>query len=73
VTTWPPADLPGLHIDLGQWNRAAGTWLRVPTADYRCTCGWTEAATTEPAIRGIGQAIRAHRLTCPNNTQKETA
>ncbi len=60
---WPPAVLPGLHIDLGQhtrpWSPEHGYWVRPPTADHRCPCGWTTSATG-PDVLDIDKAIAAH-------------
>jgi hypothetical protein len=58
---WPPADLPGLHID---------AHARPATADFRCRCGWTDAAVGDQ-IPAITTRINQHRATCPNN-RKDT-
>lgn len=55
----PPADLPGLHIN---------THARPPTADYRCRCGFTDAASGD-GIPALTKRIDNHRAQCPN-TQK---
>ncbi|MDG4535280.1 hypothetical protein [Streptomyces sp. AV19] len=56
---WPPAELPGIHVIVGdRWREAA--------ADYRCAaCGWTDSATG-PAVPGFVATIhRTHRAACP--------
>ncbi|NGO73179.1 hypothetical protein [Streptomyces boncukensis] len=69
---WPPADLPGLHVCFGEWDRNTGRWLHYPTADYRCAaCGWTTSASGD-AVPRIPLAITAHQLICPTD-RKETA
>jgi hypothetical protein len=64
---WPPADLPGLYVDLGQWVARAGTWLRPPCADYRCgRCGRTESASGPEAVARFAASVRTdHRTRCP--------
>ncbi|MFI9235819.1 hypothetical protein [Streptomyces sp. NPDC053079] len=59
---WPPAELPGLHVDMGHWNYSSGEWLRIPTADYRCRCGWTASASGD-GVPSISKAIAAHECT----------
>jgi hypothetical protein len=55
---WPPTDLPGLHIDMGQ---------RYPTADYRCgTCGWTDSASGDAVAHFVATVHAAHQTQCPN-------
>lgn len=55
MTDWPPAGLPGLHIRMQ---------ARPPTADYRCRCGWADAASGD-GIPALTTRIRHHRNTCP--------
>lgn len=57
VTSWPPAQLPGLHINLRS---------RPPVADYRCgRCGWA-VASTGGQIPALTTRINAHRRAeCP--------
>ncbi|MEV4438219.1 hypothetical protein AB0K09_04240 [Streptomyces sp. NPDC049577] len=62
---WPPADLPGLHVDLGRWHPRAGTWLVLPTADYRCACGWAESAAGDAVEAFAATVHRTHRSDCP--------
>lgn len=54
MTEWPPADMPGLHIRMQ---------ARPPVADYRCRCGWTDAATGN-GIPALHTRITTHRTTC---------
>jgi len=69
---WPPADLPGLHISFGQWSRAAGTWLTVPTADFRCRCGFTDSAGGDAVPAFVATIHRVHAADCPLQTRKDT-
>lgn len=66
---WPPADLPGLRVDLGhctaEWSPIGGAWLRIPTADYRCGCGWSTSASGD-GVPLISKSIRNHNFNCPN-------
>lgn len=58
---WPPTDLPGLHIDM----RA-----RPPTADYRCRCGWTDAASGHAdQMAALTNRISEHRNDCPHREE----
>jgi hypothetical protein len=70
---WPPADLPRLYVDLGQWVARAGTWLRPPSADYRCgRCGAVESATG-PAVARFTASIRTDHLNrCPARAAQHT-
>ncbi|MEV5140327.1 hypothetical protein AB0K71_06040 [Streptomyces syringium] len=65
---WPPAELPGLHIDAGQntrpWAPEYGSWLRLPAADFRCRCGWTASASGD-GVPLISESIDEHNLNCP--------
>ncbi|MFP8960006.1 hypothetical protein ACLIYP_05450 [Streptomyces nanhaiensis] len=69
MTRWPPADLPGLHVDLGERARG-GRWLHYPAADFRCgRCGWTDHATGD-AVAQFTATVPAHHLAhCPNQTK----
>ncbi len=64
---WPPADLPGLRVDLGhstqEWSSEPGCWLRIPTADYRCACGWTASASGD-GVPLISESIADHQPNC---------
>lgn len=62
---WPPADLPGLHIDLGHWPKGSGTWLRLPTADYRCACGFTASASGDGVPHFTATVHSDHQPHCP--------
>ncbi|MFP3990680.1 hypothetical protein U9R90_25085 [Streptomyces sp. E11-3] len=64
---WPPATLPGLHVDMGQWNTKAARWARFPTADYRCgRCGDIESASGDAVAAFVSTIHRIHRAACPS-------
>lgn len=72
---WPPATLPGLHIDMGDytrpWTPRRGTWLRLPAADYLCGgCGWTAHASAAGVLT-ITETITDHQ--CPTNPKGSTS
>lgn len=73
MSRWPPADLPGLHVDFGEWNHRAGRWLHFPAADYRCgRCPFADSASGD-AVRGFVATIpKIHRAQCPNNQKGTT-
>ncbi|MFI2078622.1 hypothetical protein [Streptomyces triculaminicus] len=66
---WPLATLPGLHIDMGDYTRpwapGRGSWLRLPTADYRCACGWTASAGGDAVPAFTETAHQDHQPDCP--------
>ncbi|MEV8477858.1 hypothetical protein [Streptomyces sp. NPDC051173] len=68
--SWPPAELAGLHLDAGihtrPWTPEHGYWLRIPTADYRCPCGWTASASGD-GVPLITKTIAAHLSNCEEN------
>lgn len=67
---WPPAELPGLHIDMGVWDSRAARWLRYPTADYRCAhCGPVDSASGDDVRRFAATIHRIHQAECPARTQ----
>ncbi|MFE9645283.1 hypothetical protein ACFYO0_14440 [Streptomyces sp. NPDC006365] len=67
---WPPAELPGLHIDMGHWDRRAARWLRFPTADYRCgQCGEVESASGDAVRAFVATIHRVHQAECTAHTQ----
>lgn len=73
---WPPAELPGIHIDAGvhtsQWAPERGHWIRVPAADYRCArCSWTSHASGDAVAAFAEITHQTHQLTCPHH--EETA
>lgn len=71
---WPPTELPGLHIDMGQWNPRAATWLRYPTADYRCgRCGWSDSASGDAVRAFVATIHTTHRAECPLNDKDNPA
>lgn len=51
---WPPLDLPGLHIYLGEnthpWSPRWGVWLREPYAELRCASGCEHHASGAAAV-----------------------
>ncbi len=70
---WPPAELPGLHVDMGVWDRRAARWLRFPTADYRCgACGEVDSASGDAVRAFAATAARVHRAQCRALTQQGT-
>ncbi|MFF4403770.1 hypothetical protein [Streptomyces sp. NPDC001404] len=62
---WPPAELPGLYVDVGMhtrpWAPERGYWIRPPTADFQCTCGWTASAGGQ-AVAHFAATIRHTHL-----------
>jgi hypothetical protein len=53
----------GLHID-------CGGRFREPTADYRCPCGFEDAASGATAVAAFANTItRIHRAKCPNQQE----
>jgi hypothetical protein len=72
MTRWPPADLPGLHVDCGERTRS-GRWLHFPSADYRCArCGWTDHASGDAVAQFVATVPALHRTHCPNQKNGQT-
>lgn len=70
---WPPAELPGLYVDLGAWNHKARTWIQLPSADYRCGCGYQASASGDAVPHFVATARTHHKTVCPITTQQRKA
>jgi hypothetical protein len=59
----------GLHVDLGEhtspWAPQYRRWLRYPTADYRCPCGYADSASGDQVPAFAATARRIHQAACP--------
>ncbi|PWG08757.1 hypothetical protein DF268_35895 [Streptomyces sp. V2] len=65
---WPPATLPGLHIDLGDYHHR-GVWLRLPTAVFTCSHGCRKRAVGVDDVRAFTKDVaEIHARTCPGPT-----
>lgn len=54
-----------LTVNCGQLVN--GTWLRYPTADYRCyLCGHRAEASGDQVTEFVRTAATQHEATCPN-------
>lgn len=74
---WPPADLPGLHVDCSgthtrPWSPEYGHWNLPPVAEFTCRCGFRESAVGEAVRAFVATIHRIHAKTC-SLAQKETA
>lgn len=70
---WPPALLPGLWVDLGDWHRKREVWLRLPEARFTCRHGCTYEAHGAADVAALTTRIDTdHARTCPGprNTQE---
>lgn len=60
-----------LRVDCGQhtrpWVPAAGRWVRYPTADYWCRCGFTDSASGDAVPAFVATIRNIHRAQCPTN------
>lgn len=69
---WPPADLFGLHVDLGDYHTVRAVWLRLPTAV--CSQPWrhVNAAVGAADVADLTTRLDAiHARNCPGPTPKE--
>jgi len=74
VSAWPPAELPGLHVDFGEWVRGAGRWARRPSAHYRCICGFVRTAAGAKDVALLTSSVPpAHRAACPRHRARQAA
>lgn len=61
----PAAAPTDLTVDLGEQD-ANGTWVRYPTADYRCSrCGWSDSASGDQVAHFAATVRATHRDACP--------
>lgn len=73
MIAWPPASLPGLHVDFGSYDVQASRWVREPSARYRCRCGFTRAATGVKGVASVTAAADGHRASCRHHTDRRAA
>ncbi|WP_411090823.1 hypothetical protein [Streptomyces sp. 049-1] len=63
---WPPADLPGLWVNCGNWHYQRRVWLRLPTARFTCLHGCERSAVGAADVTEFTKTINAvHARTCP--------
>lgn len=68
--SWPPAGLPGLWVDLGDWHHKREVWLRLPQARYRCRHGCAIAAQGADNVTQFTARIHAdHARDCPGSRE----
>jgi hypothetical protein len=66
ITPRRPATSPELRVDLGDFNRRTGRWVRFPAADYRCrACGFSDSASGDQVAHFAAHIEDTHRATCP--------
>ncbi|MCT9107925.1 hypothetical protein N4G69_20185 [Streptomyces mirabilis] len=71
---WPPADLPGLHVDFGEWLLQARRWARRPSARYRCVCGFARTAAGAKDVAVFTASVPSgHRAACRHHTARRAA
>lgn len=64
TAAWPPAGLPGLHVDFGEQG-PSDRWRRPPTASYRCCCGFEAGARGPKRVATfIATVAAAHHAAC---------
>jgi hypothetical protein len=69
---WPPADLFGLHVDLGDYHTVRAVWLRLPTAAFTCRHGCEHTAVGAADVADLTTRLDAiHARNCPGPTPKE--
>ena len=69
--TWPPATLPGLHVDLGEQTRR-GKWIRLPSVDVRCAHGWTYGTAGADEVAYVCRHLTdLHAKYCPGTTRED--
>lgn len=63
---WPPADLPGLWVDLGDFHSKRGLWLRLPQARFTCRHGCAYTAQGADDVTQFTAGIDTdHARDCP--------
>ncbi|AVV46434.1 hypothetical protein PYK79_45080 [Streptomyces sp. ID05-04B] len=69
---WPPAELFGLHVDLGDYHTKRAVWLALPAAAFTCRWGCEHTAVGAADVADLTQSIAdRHARTCPG-PPKET-
>lgn len=67
---WPPAELFGLHVDLGDFHHHRQVWLRLPVATLTCAHGCHEVAVGVHDVADFTARINAdHARSCPGPKQ----
>lgn len=63
---WPPALLPGLWVDLGDWHSKRHVWLRPPAARFTCRHGCAYDAYGARDVARLTEHIdEDHARQCP--------
>ncbi|MFI1030766.1 hypothetical protein [Streptomyces sp. NPDC020951] len=73
---WPPAELFGLHVDLGDFHTKRQVWLRLPVATFTCRHGHGCERTAVGAadVAHLTQTIaETHAQACPGPSQEVSA
>jgi len=71
---WPPTELPGLHVDCGDFHSVRNVWLRLPFARFTCRHGCDLEAFGVADVAHFTEHIdETHARTCPGPPQKESA
>lgn len=74
MSAWAPAELPGLHVDFGEWASAASRWVRQPSARYRCVCGFARTAVGPKDVASFTASVpRGHRAACSRHRARRVA
>lgn len=69
---WPPALLPGLWVDLGDWHTKRQVWLRPPAARFTCRHGCSHEAFGAADVIAFTARIDAHHArACPGPNRQE--
>lgn len=77
MSSGPGPDWIGLHIHRGQhtrpWAPDRGLWLKHPTADFRCRCGFTDSASGDAVPTFVATIRRSHAAACPLTPTRKSA
>lgn len=69
---WPPALLPGLWVDLGDWHTKRREWLRQPAARFTCRHGCHREAFGARDVAEFTARIDAHHArVCPGPNRQD--
>uniref|UniRef100_A0AAU2A246 Uncharacterized protein n=1 Tax=Streptomyces sp. NBC_00093 TaxID=2975649 RepID=A0AAU2A246_9ACTN len=73
VGPWPPALLPGLWVDLGDWHTKRQVWLKLPSARFTCRHGCPpEQAFGEADVTAFTARITTdHARACPGPNRQD--
>lgn len=70
MTRWPPTELFGLHVDLGDFHSKRRVWLRLPVATFTCICGYEQTAVGSAGVADLTErTVQAHAQECRARTQ----